>query len=164
MRRPTEQLPFYYTIRFITRACTITAPNCYRNFFTPHRKSHIISKTAMSADADTTMHESRLLRASHSRNRRRYSQIAPVVSLLWLFCSYRLARPMSVCFAMQACRSTQPLSGTFIVNKYRKPGQASPAPMLLFPFLLFQFKLPLFLCFPLFPAHSFTFSFQLLLL
>ena len=118
----------------------------------------------MSADADTTIHESRLLRASHSRNRRRYSQIAPVVSLLWLFCSYRLARPMSVFFAMQACRSTQPLSGTFIVNKYRKPGQASPAPMLLFPFLLFQFKLALFLCFPFFPAHSPALCFQLLLL
>ena len=36
--------------------------------------------------------------------------------------------------------------------------------MLLFPFLLFQFKLPLFFCLPLFPAHSLTLSFQLLLL
>ncbi len=45
---------------------------------------------------------------------------------------------------------------------YRKMA-LSPS-MLLFPFLLFQFKLPLFLCFPLFPAHSLTFSFQLLLL
>ena len=39
------------------------------------------------------------------------------------------------------------------------PGQTLPAPMLLFPFLLFQFKLPLLLCFPLFPAHSLAFSF-----
>ena len=36
--------------------------------------------------------------------------------------------------------------------------------MLLFPFLLLLFKLSLFLRFPLFPAHSLTFSFQLLLL
>ena len=32
--------------------------------------------------------------------------------------------------------------------------------MLLFPFLLFQFKLPLFLCLPLFPAHSLALNFQ----
>jgi hypothetical protein len=44
------------------------------------------------------------------------------------------------------------------------PEQLLPAPMLFFPFLLFQFKLPLFLCFPSFPAHSLTFSFHLLLL
>lgn len=36
--------------------------------------------------------------------------------------------------------------------------------MLLFPFLLFHFKLPLFLCFLFFPAHSLAFSFQLFLL
>ena len=39
-----------------------------------------------------------------------------------------------------------------------------PAPILLFSFLLFQLKLPLFLCFPLFSAHNPVFSFQLLLL
>ena len=44
------------------------------------------------------------------------------------------------------------------------PGQVLPAPMLFFPFLLFQFKLPLPFCLPLFPAHNFAFSFQLLLL
>ncbi len=36
-------------------------------------------------------------------------------------------------------------------------------PVLLFPFLLFQFKFPLFLRLPLCPAHSLTFRFQLLL-
>ena len=36
--------------------------------------------------------------------------------------------------------------------------------VLFFFLLLFQFKLPLFLYFPFFPAHSLTFSFQLLLL
>ena len=35
--------------------------------------------------------------------------------------------------------------------------------MLFFPFLLFRFKLPLFFCLPLFPSHSLTFNFQLLL-
>ena len=39
-----------------------------------------------------------------------------------------------------------------------------PPSVLLFLFQLFQFKLTLFLCFPLFPAHSFTFDFHLLLL
>jgi hypothetical protein len=43
-------------------------------------------------------------------------------------------------------------------------GAILPAPMFFFPFLLFQFKLSLFLRFPLLPAHNLAFSFQLLLL
>lgn len=39
------------------------------------------------------------------------------------------------------------------------PKQVLPTPMLLFPFILFQFKLPLFFCFPLFPAHNLAFGF-----
>ena len=44
------------------------------------------------------------------------------------------------------------------------PGQMLPTPVLFFPFLLFQFKLPLLLCLSLFSAHSPAFSFQLFLL
>ena len=61
------------------------------------------------------------------------------------------------------------LSLYLYTNRHKAENQqgfpaALPPPMLFFPFLLFQFKLPLFLCFPLFPAQNPAFSFQLLLL
>ena len=59
---------------------------------------------------------------------------------------------------------TDPFLIPFSLLFYEKQEQVLPAPVLLFPFLLFSFKLPLFLCFPLLPGHSFTVRFQLLLL
>ena len=61
-----------------------------------------LQETDMAADTGNAIYESQLLRASHSRNCRRYSQIALLASFARLFCLYRLARPISVNSLMQA--------------------------------------------------------------